>query len=539
MYQNVQENLPTDIWAVELDEKSILFADEIAEQHGYDNLGKLEIGNYFIFRKNENKKRSVMEALSTHPSVLWSENQVPRRRDKRTLPLDPLYARQWHLQGSVGRDINVVEAWEAGFSGKGVTVCIVDDGVQRTHPDLVENYRSDGSFDFNFNNADPVPAYYDSHGTESGGTACAARNDICGVGVAFNANITGVKILGAPVTDHQESLGLAYKTEKINQIMSNSWGPDDDGLRLEGPGVLSHAAIQYSIQRGRGGLGTIYAWAAGNGRRRGDNCNYDGYANSRYTLTVGSIDHSGKQSWYSEDCAAMVAVTPSSGETGFSIYTTDLAGSAGASRDDCSRTFGGTSASSPMLAGAVALVLEANPRLTWRDVFGVIIKSAAITDPTNADWKTNQAGYKFSHHYGFGRVDVGQAVKIAQNWTMLPPERQFPSPLSSDNAPFFPQNSVTSTITLPSSNLVIEYVEIRVSIQTPSRGQISISLTSPGGLVSRLAEPRRDSNSNIDWSFGSFLYYGENPTGSWTLQVTNSGPFSGTLKSWNLVMYGH
>eukprot|EP01098_Paradermamoeba_levis_P000747 TRINITY_DN10875_c0_g1_i1.p1 TRINITY_DN10875_c0_g1~~TRINITY_DN10875_c0_g1_i1.p1 ORF type:complete len:566 (-),score=131.21 TRINITY_DN10875_c0_g1_i1:158-1855(-) len=541
VYENVQENTPTDVWAVELEEKSLPFADEIAQQHGYDNLGKLPFGNYFIFKRNPSKKRSVMANLETHPAVQWSENQIPRKREKRSRisPRDPLYMSQWHLQGSIGRDINVGDAWEAGFTGKGVTVCIVDDGVEKDHPDLKENFRADGSYDFNYDKPFPVPAYYDSHGTESAGTACASLNTVCGVGVAFHANVTGVKILGAPVTDHQESLGLSHKTDKINDIMSNSWGPDDDGLRLEGPGVLSRAAIQYGIQQGRGGLGTIYTWAAGNGRRKSDNCNYDGYANSRYTLTVGALDHSGTQSWYSEDCSAMMVVTPSSGERGYNILTTDLTGTSGASRDECSTTFGGTSASSPMLAGVVALVLEANRRLTWRDVQQVIMKSAVQTDITNSDWQTNGAGYKISHHYGFGKVDAARAVNLAREWTLLPsPEKQYAPPTSFSLLSVLPQQQVTTTITA-NSPLIIEYVEIKVSLTHPSRGNIAISLASPSGVVSRLAEHRGDPGQNVEWTFGSVFYLDETPTGTWTLTVHNNGPFAGTLNSWSLMFYGH
>jgi hypothetical protein len=96
------------------------------------------------------------------------------------------------------------------------------------------------------------------------------------------------------------------------------------------------------MTKGRGGLGPIYVWAAGNGRAQGDNCNYDGWANSRYALTIGAVDATGQQPWYSENCAAMHAVAPSSGAQSGGIYTTDLLGNPGTSNKDCTERFGGT-----------------------------------------------------------------------------------------------------------------------------------------------------------------------------------------------------
>ena len=62
--------------------------------------------------------------------------------------------------------------------------------------------------------------------------------------------------------------------------------------------IVLKAAIEDSIQNGRGGKGSIYVWASGNGRRANDNCNYDGYANSRYTIPIGSVSDDGRYAFY-------------------------------------------------------------------------------------------------------------------------------------------------------------------------------------------------------------------------------------------------
>lgn len=65
--------------------------------------------------------------------------------------------------------------------------------------------------------------------------------------------------------------------------------------------------------QGRGGKGSIYVWASGNGGRDFDNCNCDGYTNSIYTLSVSSASEGGKIPWYSETCSSTIAATYSSG----------------------------------------------------------------------------------------------------------------------------------------------------------------------------------------------------------------------------------
>lgn len=102
--------------------------------------------------------------------------------------------------------------------------------------------------------------------------------------------LTGIRLIADYTTDAQEAAGLSYRSD-INDIYSNSWGPNDDGRRLEKPGVLTLRAMEDSVNNGRGGKGVVYVWAGGNGKSYGDNCNYDGYANSRFTIAIGAVDY--------------------------------------------------------------------------------------------------------------------------------------------------------------------------------------------------------------------------------------------------------
>lgn len=228
---------------------------------------------------------------------------------------DPIFAEQWHLFNTVqlGHDVNVTGVWLEGITGKNSTVAIIDDGLDMTSLDLKDNYFAEGSYDFN--DRDPVPAPVlaeDRHGTRCAGEVAAVRNDVCGLGVAYESKIAGIRILSKPISDADEAEAMMYRIDK-NQIYSCSWGPRDDGRTMEAPGVLIRRAMLKAIQEGRGGLGSIYVFASGNGAASDDNCNFDGYTNSIYSITIGAVDRAGQHPYYSEHCSAQLVVTYSSG----------------------------------------------------------------------------------------------------------------------------------------------------------------------------------------------------------------------------------
>lgn len=152
----------------------------------------------------------------------------------------------------------------------------------------------------------------DVHGTRCAGEIAALKNDVCGMGVAYNAKVSGVRILSSDITEGDEAAALNYKYQE-NQIYSCSWGPPDLGEVAEGPKGIVLEAMKNGIERGRNGKGSIFVFASGNGGHYDDNCNFDGYTNSIYTITVGAIDRLGNYPSYAEKCAAQFFVTYSSG----------------------------------------------------------------------------------------------------------------------------------------------------------------------------------------------------------------------------------
>jgi subtilisin-like proprotein convertase family protein len=417
--------------------------------------------------------------------------------------------------------------------------------LQWDHPDLKDNYRPSLSFDVNFNDTDPYPdEVSDDHGTRAAGVAAAGANRYCGVGTAYKAGLSGIRLLSSPSgsTDAEEAFAMIYKFNE-NMIYSNSWGPMDDGHTVQGPGTLAMKALEHGVANGRNGKGNIYVWSAGNGAFRQDQCNYDGWANSRYTICVASVDYYGNRPDYSENCSMVLITTPSGGgvfrkpnEDYVGITTTDLMGDRGVP-GDCADNFGGTSASAPLAAGGIALILEANPELTWRNVQAILIETGMKVDPT-ADWAINGAGYSYSHWYGFGLFDAHAAVLLAQNWTTLPPERFLQAPVRIEKE--LPPNRTMSVSIDVTADFIIEHVRIFVKIDHPYRGNLRMILLSSSGMKSILAEPHQDFHADWVWEFGSLAYWGESTKGIWTLKVENTnGTTSGFFHTCTMKFYGH
>ena len=188
---------------------------------------------------------------------------------------DPRYPLMWYANRGGMLDMNVQEAWKMGITGKNIVVTILDDGVEKGNPDLVANYDPQASADINDNDNDPTPRYdlIDSnrHGTRCAGeVSAAANNSICGVGIAYDSRIGGVRMLDGDVTDAVEARSLSLNNQHID-IYSASWGPDDDGKTVDGPGNLASRAFINGVANGRKGKGSIFVWASGNGGRDHDN----------------------------------------------------------------------------------------------------------------------------------------------------------------------------------------------------------------------------------------------------------------------------
>ncbi|MBF0451639.1 MAG: S8 family serine peptidase [Candidatus Magnetomorum sp.] len=549
-----QTRLSTDQWAVKLIPGSD--PDETAQTIGAINLGQIAtLSDTYLFTipNTAALTQTTRTRVRNTQAVVWTQQQVRRWRFLRTIPYftDPIFPDQWHLSnkgqhgGTPDEDVHVLPAWDAGISGNGIVIGIVDDGLQHTHPDLSPNYAPDLSYDFNDNDQDPTPflgnlyATGDPHGTSVAGVAAARENnDTCGVGAAYHARLAGLRLLASEISDADEAQCLSYQRNAIH-IYNNSWGPSDGG-GIEGPGPLALAALIDNIEKGRNGLGNIYVFAAGNGLQASDNVNYDGYANQRFVIAVSAVDQYGYQSYYSEPGACILVCAPSEGSR-VGIYTTDLTGQYGYNYSgDCTGTFGGTSSAAPLVSGIIALVLEANPNLTWRDVQHVLAKSADKNNPGDPDWTTNGAGLWVNHKYGFGRIHADHAVKLARQWQSVSPEISSSSTkMTLDQVIPDNTNQSAHSETTIQANLSVEHVAVILTTKHDCTGQLEISLTSPSGTKSILAQKHVDNSPYEEWRFTSVRHWGENSDGSWALDVYDKTyGCTGTVNQWQLIVYG-
>ena len=518
---------------------------------------------------------------------------------------DPLYADQWNLKntgqagatgvlGTASEDINVEPAWTAGHKGAGVRIAIVDDGLEIAHEDLASNVAANGTshnFDVTANTPSDSDPTNDPTDTTSGhGTACAgiaaARdlNGLGGRGVAPRANLVGYNLLQHSTTSN-EGIAMTLNAPTV-YVSSNSWGAADGLGVLAAPTQTWRDAITTGLTTGRvvSGVakGTVYLWAAGNGNVSDatpvDNSNYDGQANYRGVMAVAAVNDQGKKSSYSEQ-GANVWVSAPGGEfcSTHTITTVDRTGAVGHNPptaqelaygyveystsvvplQNYTKCMNGTSSATPTVAGVVALVLEANPALTWRDVRVLLATWARKNDLSDGGWYQTggTTAYHFNPKYGFGVVDAGASVAHAASWTLLPAEKTYSPAGATPNVVIPDANTtgVSSNIVASGSGITsIEFIDITFSAANhPYAGDLTITLTSPSGKTSTLAATHACLNSSGTvtatcspaynaWRFGDASHLGESVDGTWTLTVKDlSAQDTGTFQSWSLKFYGH
>ncbi|XP_075267339.1 neuroendocrine convertase 1 [Opisthocomus hoazin] len=548
-------------------------ARAIAEELDYDLVGQIgSLKNHYLFRHKSHPRRSrrsaihITKRLSDDERVSWAEQQYEKKRTKRAtvtdsaenLFNDPMWNQQWYLQDTritpslPKLDLHVIPVWQKGITGKGVVITVLDDGLEWNHTDIYTNYDPQASYDFNDNDHDPFPRYdptnENKHGTRCAGEiAMQANNRKCGVGVAYNSRVGGIRMLDGIVTDAIEASSIGFNPEHVD-IYSASWGPNDDGKTVEGPGRLAQKAFEYGIKQGRNGKGSIFVWASGNGGRQGDNCDCDGYTDSIYTISISSASQQGLSPWYAEKCSSTLATAYSSGDyTDQRITSADL-------HNECTETHTGTSASAPLAAGIFALALEANPNLTWRDMQHLVVWTSEY-DPLagNPGWKKNGAGLMVNSRFGFGLLNANALVDLAdpKRWKGVPEKREcivkdksFEPRLLRANEEVIIEIPTKACEGQENSIASLEHVQLEATIEYSRRGDLHVTLVSPSGTSTvLLAERERDKSPNgfKNWDFMSVHTWGENPTGTWVLRITDESrriQNEGRIVNWKLILHG-
>ena len=526
--------------------------------------------------------------------------------------------------GVPGIDINVEPVYSTfGFTGNGVIAAVVDSGLEIAHEDLAANVIPGGSWNFINSTTDPTSTTTTGdHGTEVGGLIAMARNSVGGIGVAPGAKLKGFNLLASQSTANiVASLGGSTSSPNSSdvQAFNQSFGSSPTNDFLINP--TREAQYAAGVNQLRGGKGALYVKAAGNGfsdmglannvncdRPFGpilaglscENASFDPSNAVPYNIVVGAVNADGIKASYSTAGSAIWVSAPG-GEVGFNaslltpgfppeyvepaMVTTDQSGCAigtstntrnngstfnngGASNTSCNYTnqMNGTSSATPVTVGAIALLLEANPALTWRDVKHILASTARQLDAARPPvsvtlsngsyvaepgWTTNAAtpqAFKFHNWYGFGMVNASAAVNMARTYTA----GQFGAfvdtgVISSGTLNLsIPDNSINgagSAINVPGTVVhTVEALQISVTATHPFTGDLAIELRSPSGTRSVL-KTGDDGFGGPDLNGMVLLsnaFYGENPAGNWTIKVVDIAPGNvGTLTSWTIRVFGH
>ena len=404
-------------------------------------------------------------------------------------------------------DLNVEAVHKQGIKGQGVNVLVLDDGVEINHEDLKDNVNPSMTWNFQNNNTDPTPtAIDDAHGTNVAGIIAAVQNGIGVMGIAprvtlgaagdarkvntaqeyaafggapwsINAHIINfslggnpkvppsytdaIAVGGQPWTNLRSNKGLIVvqsagneyikfrqrdcrKVNNTTQIVSCENPVNETDLL--NPMRLSIAAANAKGYRASYSSAGSINWVTGLGGEYSSTGNYGevGSAANEEGPQIYSTDLMGCERGYSQNGLSadntvqfMIGGSPINMEKNPNCNFDQM---------------NGTSASAPTITGVVALMLSANPNLSWRDVRHILATtskqmdpdygsrdgrnkqinlvdytftdstSTALTDGASATrvdygWQTNAAGYKYSNWYGFGLADATAAVAKAKATT--------------------------------------------------------------------------------------------------------------------------
>lgn len=504
---------------------------------------------------NDLLKRDTVELA--HPELIR-----PRMRKG-------IFPQQWHLRRTTIAGVAVdahanVEAAHAVTRGEGVTIAVIDDGVDIDHPEFAGSGKIVAPRDVpqGTNNPRPKDPFGtgreegENHGTACAGVACA--NGTHGAsGVAPAARLMPIR-LSAGLGSQWEADAFKWAADQGADVISCSWGPlDGKWWQASDPvhnrkvalPASTRLAIDYAATRGRGGKGCVILFAAGNGNEPVEN---DGYASYANVIAVAACNDRGLRSVYSDFGKAVWCAFPSNdfGHPPFNsptpltpgIWTTDRSAGAGYNLGNTSfgdpaglfaNDFGGTSSACPGAAGVAALVLSVNPNLKPQDVRDVLKRACDRIDPQGGAY--NAAGH--SAKYGHGRLNAATAVALAkpQAQSSLSVSRVFDTPL--------PDLQTVSVALDVAEAAAVAALTVRIDLKHSYVGDLIVTLTPPpalgGGIVlhNRAGGSARDLKRTYDAASTPALgrFAGKSCKGTWTLTVRDAAAQdSGTLAAFGL-----
>ena len=555
---------------------------------------------------------SFPEKVQFH--LLISRKNLNKKIGPFTLVLkrkDPLIQFAWHLKntgqknfakksGVAGEDINLVNTIDSNILGENIEIAVSDSGVEDTHEDLKDSmlppnrsryYGSSNPEDW------PGSSQYEgmgSHGTSVAGIIAASGwNKKGSQGVAPKSKLGGLSYLCSGCQNWSSMIDQI--TAPNYDIFNYSYGYPQ--CTLVGLRSFIEDYFKDQAQIGRDGKGAIFVKSSGNSYMDSlkscwssfdnqfgspyylGNANFDGFNTAPYLIVIGALRANGLRATYSSPGSNLWVSAPAGqfGNNYPAILTTTLAGvgrgyvfnrSFPKGHPDYdpdgnyTTIFNGTSSAAPMTSGAIALILSANPSLTWRDVKYILAKTADKVDSNDEGqnnhplgknlnghkyrdgWVVNAAGNSFNNFYGFGRVNVDKAVTMAKNLSHTFSTLQ----IIEHNRPSIdlsvPDNlSSGATVEIKDENgLTIEAVRLEINISHTRASDVGIEVISPSGTKSILL-PINSHIVDKDIENHGFLtnaFFEESSSGTWKIKVIDGQEGHPTLiNDIKLKIWGH
>lgn len=329
---------------------------------------------------------------------------------------DTKYGDQWHLESTgqkgtyIDTDVDVEGAWDITRGNPAITVAVIDTGVALAHPDLKPNLVQ--GIDVLDDDDDPRAMNYlfglitENHSTAVCGVASGVGNNNKGIsGVAQTCTIMPIRFLSEwifnqpTVQDEADAFNFAWQNGA--SVINNSWGPTAAAPLP----ASTRVAIDDATSQGRGGLGCVVFFAAGNSNRDMSN---NGYASYGRCLAVSALNDQERLASYSSYGNPVDVCAPSNGGRN-GITTTDRLGINGYSTTDYTDDFGGTSSASPCASGVMLLLLSANPTLTRVEATQILLETASHVGLRDDSWDSSGHSWK----YGYGCVNAATATFVA------------------------------------------------------------------------------------------------------------------------------
>ena len=411
----------------------------IMKKHGIKIKEELGVTKHSYFAEGPKgtglKVFQLAESLLKENGVTACHPELVRERKFKFV-----HPQAWHLKSTVingmaiNQHVDAEAAWKIS-KGKGITIAVLDDGVDQKHEEFKGKIVAPRDTIHNLNDANPKHVA-DRHGTACAGVACASGKKKAH-GVAPQAKLMPIRL--GSIGSISEAKAFKWAADQGADVISCSWGPMDgawwnpnDPLHTSLSRIpdSAKAAIDYAIKNGRDGKGCVITWAAGNGN---EDVKYDEYASYDKVIAVAACNDQGKRSVYSDFGDAVWCCFPSNDfeMPAFNharpltpgIWTTDRSGNrgynsggfnaehiVGDAAGNYTTTFGGTSSACPGVAGIAALMLAVNPNLTWEQVKAIMKNSCDRIDETLGNY--NAEGH--SPYYGYGRLNALKAVENAK-----------------------------------------------------------------------------------------------------------------------------